>query len=116
MIVVVQGTNGFNDYQVFLRAIAVALTSLKNDDKYFYIHSVGPARVNSMAMEFVNISERSMKSRGIKIKLIHTPPSWVIENMSSIDYFAYLATPNEGKGNLVKEAELNNIEVGIFKY
>ena len=116
MIVVVQGTNGFNDYQVFLRAMGVALSNLKEDDNHLYIHSVCPVRVNSMAMEFVNISERSMRSRGIKIKLKYTPPSWVIENMSSINYFAYLSTPNEPKGNLVKEAEENNIEVGIFKY
>ncbi len=116
MIVVVQGTNGFTDYQVFLRAIGVALSSLKDGDDQLHIHSVGPAKVNSMAMEFVNISERSMRSRGIKIKLRYTPPSWVVENMSNIDYFIYLSTPNESKGNLVKEAELNNIEVGIFKY
>lgn len=116
MIVVVQGTNNFNDYQVFLRAIGVALSSLPKEDKQLEIFSVGPARTNTMAMEFVNVSERSMRSRGIKLKLRYVPPSWVIENMNSINYFAYLSTPNEPKGNIVKEAENNNIEVGIFKY
>jgi hypothetical protein len=116
MIVVVQGTNNFSDYQVFLRAIGVALSSLSQDDKQLEIYSVGPAKTNTMAMEFVNVSERSMKSRGIKLKLRYVPPSWVIENINSINYFAYLSTPSEPKGNLVKEAENNNIEVGIFKY
>lgn len=116
MIVVVQGTNNFSDYQVFLRAIGVALSSLSQEDKQLEIYSVGPAKTNTMAMEFVNVSERSMKSRGIKLKLRYVPPSWVIENINSINYFAYLSTPSEPKGNLVKEAENNNVEVGIFKY
>lgn len=116
MIVVVQGTNNFNDYQVFLRAISVALSSLPKEDKKIEICSVGPAKTNTMAMEFVNVSERSMRSRGIKLKLRYVPPSWVIENVKSINYFAYLSTPSEPKGNLVKEAENNNVEVGIFRY
>lgn len=116
MIVVVQGTNSFNDYQIFLRAIGVALSNISKGDNEVIIHSVGPSRVNSMAMEFVNISEKNMKLRGFKLKLKYTPPTWVIENIRSIDYFVYLSTPNESKGNLVKEAELNNVEVGIFQY
>ena len=69
MIVAVQGTSNFNDYSVFLRAMGVALSSMPNNDKEFYIYSVGPARVNSMVSEFSNISEKGLKSRGKKLKI-----------------------------------------------
>lgn len=116
MIVGVQGTNSFNDYQVFLRAMGVALSSMPENDEFFYIYSAGPAKINSMVMEFTNVSEKGMRSRGKKIKMFKVPPSWISENISSFNYFAYLAKPKEGNSKLVADAELNNIEVGIFKY
>ena len=42
MIVAVQGTNEFDDYNLFLRAMSVALSGMKNDEKDFTIYSVGP--------------------------------------------------------------------------
>ena len=116
MIIGVQGTKEFSDYPVFLRAMGVALSSLKENDPYFYIYTAGPSKVNSMVMEFVNISERNMKARGKKIKMYKVPPSWIKENMDSINYFAFLSKPNESVSNLVREAELKQIEVGIFRY
>lgn len=116
MIVGVQGTSSFTDYQVFLRAMGVAMSSMQQEDQYFYIYSAGPVNINSMATEFVNLSERGMKSRGKKIKMYKVPPSWISENIKDINYFAYLSTPNDPKSKLVNEAQLNNIEVGIFRY
>ena len=60
MIVVVQGTNEFNDYSVFIRAMGVALSGMKDDDQEFAIYSVGPVRINAMVSEFSNLSERGM--------------------------------------------------------
>lgn len=116
MIVVVQGTNDFNDYNVFIRAMGVALSGMKEDDKEFYIYSVGPARINSMVLEFCNLSERGMKARGMKIKNYKVPASWVVENMEYVNYFAFLSKPKQPLSKLVAEAELKNIEVGIFRY
>jgi hypothetical protein len=116
MIIGVQGTSGFDDYKVFLRAMGVALSGITTEDEYFYIYSAGPANVNKMVMEFVNVSEKGMKSRGKKIKMFKVAPSWILENISEINYFAYLSKPNEGITKLVSHAQLNNIEVGIFKY
>jgi hypothetical protein len=116
MIVGVQGTSSFDDYQIFLRAIGVALSSISNQDPYFYIYTAGPAKVNSMVMEFVNVSERSMKSRGLKIKMYKVPPSWIEENISDFNYLAFLSKPKETTSRLVKVAEENNVEVGIFRY
>jgi hypothetical protein len=116
MIVAVQGSKEFNDYNVLLRAMGVAMSGLSDDDPYFYIYSAGPAKINSMISEFSNLSERGMKARGKKIKYYKVPPSWILENMSQVNYFAYLTTPNDGVTKLVGEAQLNNVEVGIFKY
>jgi hypothetical protein len=115
MIVVVQGSNDFADYNVFLRAIGVAMSSMK-DDNELYIYSVGPSKINSMVMEFCNLSERGMKSRGMKIKSYKVHSSWVIENMEYVNYFMYLCKPKQSVSKLVAEAELKNVEVGIFKY
>ena len=116
MIVGVQGTSSFADYQVFLRAMGVALSTMPNEDEYFYIYTAGPANINKMVMEFVNVSEKGMKSRGKKIKMFKVAPSWIIENISEINYFAYLSKPQETTSKLVAQAQLNNVEVGIFKY
>lgn len=116
MIVGVQGTNSFKDYQVFLRAMGVALSSMPEDDEYFYIYTAGPAAINSMVMEFVNVSEKGMKLRGKKIKMYKVPPSYIEDNMPTFNYFAFLSNPKESASKLVAEAELNNVEVGIFRY
>lgn len=116
MIVGVQGTSSFDDYQVFLRAMGVALSGMTGEDGYFYIYTAGPANINKMVMEFVNVSEKGMRSRGKKIKMFKVAPTWLSENISEINYFAYLAKPEDVVSKLVGQAQLNNIEVGIFKY
>lgn len=116
MIVAVQGTKDFSDYNVFLRAMSVAMSGMKEDDQEFVIYSVGPAKVNSMVSEFSNLTERGMKARGKKIKHYKAPNSWMEENMSYVNYFAFLSSQNQQQSKLVDIAESNNIEVGIFRY
>ena len=116
MIVAVQGTKEFEDYQVFLRAMSVALSGMKSEDKEFVIYSAGPSQINSYVSEFVNLSERGMKARGRKIKFYKVPPSWIEENMEHVNYFAYLSKPKQPTSKLVASAELKNVEVGIFRY
>lgn len=116
MNIVVQGSKDFDDYQVFLRAMGVALSNMQPEDKEIHIYSAGPVKINAMLSEFCNLSERSMKSRGMKIRHYKVPPSWVIENIGYINYFAFLSKPKEVVSKLVSFAEDNNIEVGIFRY
>lgn len=116
MIVAVQGTRDFDDYQVFLRAMAVALSSMPQEDQEFLIYSAGPAKVNAMVSEFTNVSERGMKSRGKKIKFFKVPASYLEENMDHVNYLAFLSKPKEPVSKLVAQAELKNIEVGIYRY
>lgn len=116
MIVAIQGSRNFSDYNVFLRAMGTALSSMDRNDKTFIIYSAGPININSMGMEFSNIAERSLKARGIKIKLNKVPPSWVKENIRDIDYFAYFSKPKEPVSDLVDLAEAKDIEVGIYRF
>jgi hypothetical protein len=116
MIVAVQGTTEFDDYNVFIRAMGVALSGMNEDDKEFIIYSVGPARINSFVSEFSNLSERGMKSRGRKIKFYKIASSWLEENINQINYFAFLSKPKQPVSKLIHIAESNNIEIGIFRY
>ena len=116
MIVAVQGTNEFDDYNLFLRAISVALSGMKEEEKDFIIYSVGPTRVNSFVSEFSNLSERGMKARGRKIKFYKVPESWLYDNMDQVNYFAFLSKPKESVSKLTTFAESKNVEVGIFRY
>ena len=82
----------------------------------FIIYSAGPANINSYVSEFVNLSERGMKARGRKIKFYKAAPLWIEENMQQVNYFAYLSKPKQTASKLVASAELNNVEIGIFRY
>lgn len=116
MIVAVQGTNSFDDYNVFLRAMGVAMSSMKDDDAEFYIYTAGPLKVNGFVAEFCNVSEVGMRRRGKKIKYYKVPPQWIEENLESFNYIAFLSKPKEKVSKLVASAELKDIEVGIFRY
>lgn len=116
MIVGIQGTSSFDDYQVFLRAMAVSMSSLKEEDPFFYLYSAGPANINSMVMEFANLSERGLKSRGKSIKYKAVLPSWISDNILDINYFAFLSKEREQVSKLVDQAKNNNVEYGIFRY
>lgn len=116
MIVGVQGSRSFDDYNIFLRAIGTALSQMPEDDKEFYVYSVGPANVNRMSMEFCNITERSMKSKGIRIKMLKVPFTWAKENIHELDYFIYLSRPKERDSELVDLADRKSIEVGVYRY
>lgn len=114
MNVAVQGTKEFSDYQVFMRAMGVALSSCT--DGHFNVYSVGPAQINSFTSEFCNLSEDGLKRRGIKVRYYKVPASSIEENIQDFDYFAFLSTPNQRPSRLVASAELAGVETGIFRY
>lgn len=116
MIVGVQGSQTFSDYNVFLRSMAVALSSMDVTDPEFIIYSAGPSKVNSFVAEFSNISERSLKAQGIKIRFFRMPPAWITNNIHDFDYFIYLSKPKEPTSKLAAHAERKGIEVGVFRY
>lgn len=116
MKVAVQGSKAFDDYQVFLRAMAVALSSLKSEENDIEFYSVGPNRINNFLAGFVNLAEDGMKNRGMKIKYYKVSHAWLEERLDQIDYFVYLSKPKERYSTLVHQAEKKDIEVGVFRY
>ena len=116
MIVGVQGTSSFDNYQVFLRSMAVALSELLDQDKEFYIYSAGPNNINMMAMEFANLSEKGMKLRGKSIKFLKVTPQWLEENILEINHFAFLCNPKEPVSKIVHISKLNNINTNVYNF
>lgn len=116
MNVVVQGTNDFSDYNIFLRAMGVAMSGMSAEDPELNVYSLGPTRINSMVSEFCNLSERGLKARGKKLKRYQVPFSWVEENMEHMNYFAFLSKPKQPLSKIIAKAELQGKEVGIFRY
>lgn len=117
MIVGIQGTKGFNSYEIFMVAMRAVLDELsKSGDHELVIYSVGPANVNSMAMEFSGVSSRSLKSYGVKLKYSPKPSSWLEDSIGELDKLVYLSQPGERTSKLVEVAEHNNIDVGVYRY
>ena len=116
MRVGVQGTSSFDNYNVFLRSMAVALSELLEEDKNFHIYSAGPNNINMMAMEFSNLSEKGMKSRGKSIKFIKVTPQWLEENISEVNHFAFLSNPKEPVSKIVHVSKLNNINTNVYNF
>ena len=112
----IQGTKAFGDYNVFLRAMRVALSEIKEGDEEFFIYSAGPSTTNAFAMEFINITERSLKSQGIRTRVFKLPPKALKDSIHTLDYFAFFSKPKEPTSDLVREAEDKDIDVGIFRY
>lgn len=115
MNIAVQGSKDFIDYNVFMRSMGVALSSI-GDDAEFNVYSVGPAQINSFTSEFCNMSEEGLKRRGIKIKFFKVPSSYIQEHAKTFSYFAFLSTPHERPSSLVSYMNLMGVETGIFRY
>lgn len=116
MIIAVQGTGSFDDYNVFLRSMSVAMSGKQDDDKEIMVYSLGPRTINGFVTGFCNLTERSLKSRGIRIKHRKVPVSWIENELDSLDYFIFLSKPNEYASKLSAQAELKGVEVGVFRY
>ena len=114
MNIAVQGTKEFSDYNIFLRAMGVALSDV--EDGEFNVYTTGPAQINSFTAEFCNRSENSLKQRGIKVRFYKVPSSFVEENAESFNYFAFMSAPNQRPSRLTATMELAGVEVGIFRY
>ena len=116
MMVGVQGTRSFDDYQILLRAMHTALSDIPDNDSEFFIYSAGPSNINQMVKEFINVTERSMKGYGIKSKYFMVPANWIEENIDNFSYIVYLSKPGERTSDLVEVAEENNVDVGIYRF
>lgn len=116
MIVGVQGTSSFSNYNIFLRSMAVALSELTEDDKNFHVYSAGPDNISMMAMEFCNLSEKGMKLRGKSIKFIKVTPQWLENNIKNFNHTAFLSNPKEPVSKIVYLSKQNNINTNVYTF
>lgn len=116
MIVGVQGTSSFDNYQIFLRSMAVALSELTENDKDFQVYSAGPQNITMMAMEFCNLSEKGMKLRGKNIKFTVVNTGWLTDNIQIFDHFIFLSKPKEPVSKLVHLSKLNNKNTNVYTF
>jgi hypothetical protein len=116
MIIVVEGTKSFDNYEVFMRAMGVALSKPISENE-IQVWSLGPHKVNSFTASFCNSSESFLKNKGYKINFYKVNSSWVAENISNISYYAFFSLPKENQSKMCKLAqEIDGCEVGIFRY
>lgn len=116
MIIAVEGTKTFNDYDIFMRAMGVALSN-KNIDSDIQIWSLGPHGINSFTAAFCNLSEKFLKGKGYKLNFYKVNHSWVAENLLNVNYFAFFCNPKEYESKMCKAAQqVEGCEVGIFKH
>jgi hypothetical protein len=116
MIIVVEGTKSFEDYDVFMRAMGVALSS-KNMDKQIQVWSLGPHKVNSFTAAFCNSSEKFLKNKGFRISFYKVNGKWVVENINNVKYYAFFSLPKEEESKICRLAqEIEGCEVGLFRY
>lgn len=115
MIIAVEGTKSFSDYEIFMRAMSVALSNIKDNE--IQVWSLGPHAINNYTAAFCNSSENFLKQKGFKIKFSKAPTFWVADNLSYVDYFAFFSAPKESLSRLAQQAELlESCELGIFRY
>lgn len=114
MIIAVQGTKGFRDYDVFMRAMTVALTGVKDNVE---VWSAGPHKVNNFTAAFCNSVENYLRAKNIKITFRNYPAVFIEDNLARVDYLAYLGTRSEGiRSPLVARAETAGVEVGVYQF
>lgn len=115
MIIAVEGTKSFSDYEIFMRAMSVALSNIKDNE--IQVWSLGPHAINNYTAAFCNSSENFLKQKGFKIKFSKAPTFWVADNLSYVNYFAFFSAPKESLSRLAQQAELlESCELGIFRY
>lgn len=115
MIIAVEGTKSFKDYDVFTRAMGVALSNV-NQDREIEVWSAGPHNVNNFTAAFCNITENYLRQKGFKLSFKKLPSKYIEERIENVNYFAFFGTRGDGKSKLAALAELSGVETGIFKF
>jgi hypothetical protein len=66
MIIAVEGTKSFADYEIFMRAMSVALSNIKDNE--IQVWSLGPHAINNYTAAFCNSSENFLKQKGFLLR------------------------------------------------
>jgi hypothetical protein len=111
-----QSSKAFDDYTVFMRAMGVALSPLRDGDNDLTLYCAGTRKLQGFLDGFVNLTENGMVNRGMSIKLYPVAPNWMEHHVAEMDYFAYLSRPMDKWSRLTHLADEAGIETGIFQY
>lgn len=117
MIVVVEGTKAFSDYEIFMRAMGVALSGQKDGDNQIQVWSLGPHKINNFTAAFCNTTENFLKSKGFKVSFSKVNTDWVRKNIEHVNYYAFFSLPKEPLTKFaVYMEQQEDVEMGIFRY
>lgn len=114
MIIAVQGTKSFSNYETFVRAMGVALSTAKKDGT-IEVWSVGPHSINNFTAAFCNSTENYLKQKGYRVSFKKLPAHYVEDRISDVSFFAYFSSKKEPNSKLFASAELAGIETGVFR-
>ena len=114
MIIAVEGTKSFSNYETFMRAMGVALSTPNKTDT-IEVWSAGPHKINSFTAAFCNSSENFLRSQGYRVTFKKLPASAIEQQISEVDYLAYFSGRKESLSRLIGTAQLAGTEVGIFR-
>jgi len=116
MIIVVEGTKTFSDYEIFMRAMTVAL-STPNETNEIQVWSLGPHKINSFTAAFCNSAENYLRSKGFKVSFSKINTEYVRHNIDFVNYYAYFSLPKEPLSKFATYMQQQEtVEVGIFRY
>lgn len=102
MKVVIQGTKGFDTYELFLRGMHHVILNRAEGDNEIIFYAGGTANINDMLLGFVNITEKTMKSNGVKAKIVRLPPSEIKKKILEVDKVLFFCRPKEPISPLIK--------------
>lgn len=114
MIIAVEGTQRFDDYETFMRAMSVAL-SQPSEDSTIEVWSAGPHKVNGFVAAFCNSSENYLRNRGYRISHKKLPVSYIKQHVKDLTYVAFFSRKGEPMSSLAVLADLDGIEVGVYR-
>lgn len=116
MIIVAEGTRAFDNYELFIKGLTVAMSHI-GEDNYVQVWSLGPYKVNNFTAGFCNSSSNYLKGKGIKIRFSKVSYDWTKQNIDHINYYAFFSNPKEPLSkfaNWIQHKE--GIEIGIFRF
>tara|TARA_B110000259_G_scaffold180550_1_gene221432 strand:- start:3115 stop:3480 length:366 start_codon:yes stop_codon:yes gene_type:complete len=102
MKIVIQGTRNFKDYEIFLTGMRYVIERREPTDTQLTFYAAGPANINAMLLGFINITENTMKSNGVRAKIVRLPHSEIQKKLPEVDKFLFFCLPKEPGTNLVK--------------
>lgn len=103
MKVVIQGTKAFNKYETFITGMYKVFNALKESgDKQITFYSAGPVQINNMAIGFSNTIENSLRSHGVRTRVVPLPPSVIKTKFPEIDKVLFFCNPKEQETDLIR--------------